>query len=161
MKTILHASLLVSLCGLLLLLTPAAHADSKLLAPLYPGAVPDSVATDNYHAYFLSKDPIEKVRAYYEARMGKLADTSDRAASVNDAQALMCPLDAVTICMGKILMPQGRVAAYLKDVTEAYNAGLRLEAKRRAPQVAAPINKEDEAALTKAGLPTRAELQAA
>lgn len=83
-----RAVLLASLAALaMLVLQPAmAAAGDKLLAPVYPGAVAvdiplNSGQTEQYYTgeasspfvrVFLSKDPIEKVRAFYEQKFGRM-----------------------------------------------------------------------------------------
>ncbi|MEG6551718.1 hypothetical protein V6C53_15940 [Desulfocurvibacter africanus] len=77
--------------AILALLPAAAVAGDKLLAPVYPGAVAAGVPTDPeqfpsgsrysneagspFARVFLSKDPIEKVRAFYEQKLGAMDNT--------------------------------------------------------------------------------------
>ena len=51
------------------------RAQSNLLAPVYPGAVMSPQRGDKTQLVFLSKDPVEKVKSFYSAKIGKL--TSD------------------------------------------------------------------------------------
>jgi len=48
-------------------------AQSKLLAPVYPGAVKSSLRSNKTQSVFLSMDPIKKVKSYYNSKVGKLS----------------------------------------------------------------------------------------
>lgn len=159
MNTIRRASLLGILCGTMLL--PFTSAAPRPLAKLYPGAIRDTAASNAYRIVLLTHDPIDKVRAYYESRVGKLVDAEDYSVRDNDGRAMMCHIDGLTICYGKILMSQGNVARYLKHVTDAYDAGLRLEARRSERPAQPPSDSASEAALANAGMFTNAQLEAA
>lgn len=134
MKTISRTTSLGIMCGALLL--PSIQAAPELLAPPYPGAVPDTADTNIYHATFLTRDPVEKVLAFYQPKVGTLHDAMDYSIEDNNGKWLMCPMNNTTICLGKILMKQGLVAGYLRDVTLAYDAGVKLMARRSAGEVA-------------------------
>lgn len=148
-------------CGATLAPSTGAAQTQKLLAPAYPGAVRDTTASDVYHVVLLSRDPIEKVRAYYRARVGKLDDANDYSVRDNDGRALMCQPGGYSICFGKILMTQGNVARYLKHVTDAYDAGVRVEGRRRHLPEAPPPDSAGEAMLAQSGFYTQAQLEAA
>lgn len=114
------------------LLAPAAHAAQTLLAPEYPGAVADQAAADERYA-FLTHDPIEKVRSFYQAHRIKLVDGSDSLAPGYHLCARQVPFGTVNQCYSKVLLGQSGTAHYLKHVTEAYDAGLVIQAKARKP----------------------------
>jgi hypothetical protein len=77
----------LALLAILALLPVAAAAGDKLLAPVYPGSVAVDIPASNqpyaeeyymgeanspFARVFLSKDPIEKVRAFYEQKLGPM-----------------------------------------------------------------------------------------
>jgi hypothetical protein len=92
--------------------------------------------------------------------VGPLADAADHSSPDNDALALMCRLDGHTVCCGKILMTQGNVARYLKHVTDAYDAGVRIEGRLpdRPKQLAAD---DDASEPAPPGMLSAADLKAA
>jgi len=157
-NTIHRVPLLAILCGIIPL--SAARSAPSLLAPSYPGAVRDSTASNPYRVALLTRDPIEKVRAFYQARVGPLADAADHSSPDNEALALMCQLDGHTVCYGKILMSQGNVARYLKHVTDAYDAGVRIEG-RLPDRPKQPTADDDASEPAPAGTLSAADLEAA
>lgn len=126
------------LAALLLLIAPAAQAAHTLLAPVYPDAVHDAASDSDYYQSFFTRDPIEKVQAWYQSQGIKLANGSDTG---NDATRGLCmrnvPLGTVNKCYAKVLLGQSGTARYLKSVVDAYSAGIVLQAKAREPEHAA------------------------
>ncbi|HEY3521615.1 MAG TPA: hypothetical protein VGK80_11340 [Rhodanobacteraceae bacterium] len=117
-----------------LLLAPTAQAAQILLAPIYPGAVADQTARDERYAFFFTRDPIEKVRAWYQTHGFKLGDGSDSRSPGYGLCGRTVPLDTVNKCYSKVLLGQSATAHYLKDMTDAYSAGLVIQAKEREPE---------------------------
>lgn len=124
----------VALC---LLVAPAAEAAHTLLAPVYPGAVHDAASDSDRYQSFFTRDPIEKVQAWYQAQGIKLADGSDWHNSTTHGLCMRnVPLGTVNKCYSKVLLGQSGTAHYLKDLTEAYSAGIVIQAKERKPEPA-------------------------
>ena len=122
-----------------LLLAPAVRAAEVLLAPVYPGAMHDTLADDDHYQFFFTHDSIESVRAYYAGQKVALADGTRQGDFA--AQGLCMrnvPLGTVNRCYSRVLMPQGVVARYLKDMTLAYDAGLVIQAKAPEPKAVEP-----------------------
>jgi len=123
---------LVALC---LLIAPAAQAAHTLLAPVYPGAVHDAASDSDYYQSFFTRDPIEKVQAWYQAQGIKLADGSDSRNSTTHGLCMRnVPLGTVNKCYSKVLLGQSGTARYLKNVVDAYSAGVVVQAKEREPE---------------------------
>lgn len=116
-----------------LLLIPAARAADTLLAPVYPGAMHDRLADDDHYQFFFTDDSIENVRAYYARQNVALVDGTKRGDFTHGLCMRNVPLGTVNRCYSKVLMTQGLVARYLKDVTLAYDAGLVIQAKAPEP----------------------------
>ena len=123
---------LVALC---LLIAPAAQAAHTLLAPVYPGAVHDAASDSDYYQSFFTRDPIEKVQAWYQAQGIKLTDGSDSRNSTNHGLCMRnVPLGTVNKCYSKVLLGQSGTARYLKSVVDAYSAGIVIQSKEREPE---------------------------
>ncbi|MGN6729575.1 MAG: hypothetical protein ACTHJG_07070 [Rhodanobacteraceae bacterium] len=123
---------LVALC---LLIAPAAQAAHTLLAPVYPGAVHDAASDSDYYQSFFTRDPIEKVQAWYQAQGIKLADGSDSRNSTNHGLCMRnVPLGTVNKCYSKVLLGQSGTARYLRNVVDAYSAGIVIQSKEREPE---------------------------
>lgn len=118
-----------------LLIAPAAQAAHTLLAPVYPGALHDQATDGDRYQFFYTRDPIEKVQAWYQAQGIKLANGNDAG---HDATHGLCmrnvPLGTVNKCYSKVLLGQSGTARYLKSVVDAYSAGIVLQAKEREPE---------------------------
>lgn len=123
--------------ALLLLIAPAAQAAHTLLAPVYPGAVHDATSDSDAYQSFFTRDPIEKVQAWYQAQGIKLVDGSD---SRNFTTHGLCirnvPPGTVNKCYSKVLLGQSGTARYLKNGVDAYSAGIVIQAKERKPEQA-------------------------
>lgn len=128
-------SVLKVLVALCMLIAPAAQAAHTLLAPVYPGAVHDAASDSDYYQSFFTRDPIEKVQAWYQAQGIKLADGSDSRNSTTHGLCMRnVPLGTVNKCYSKVLLGQSGTAHYLKSVVDAYSAGILLQAKQREPE---------------------------
>jgi hypothetical protein len=113
-----------------LLVAPAAQAAYKLLAPVYPGAMHDQLADDDHYQFFFTHDSIDKVRAYYAGQNVALVDGARQSDFATHGLCMRkVALGTVNQCYAKVLMAQGLVARYLKDMTLAYDAGLVVQAK--------------------------------
>ena len=97
-----------------------------LLAPVYPGAVPDPNAGDITVRVFLSKAPLDKVMAFYTARLGKMMPGSD---IESDAAQFNCPADQEVPCYAAEVMDQSQVARQLRDMTQAKVVGVMIQGK--------------------------------
>ena len=128
-------SVLKVLVALCMLIAPAAQAAHTLLAPVYPGAVHDAASDSDYYQSFFTRDPIEKVQAWYQAQGIKLADGSDSRNSTTHGLCMRnVPLGTANKCYSKVLLGQSGTAHYLKSVVDAYSAGILLQAKQREPE---------------------------
>jgi hypothetical protein len=147
-----------------LLLAPAARAADRLLAPVYPGAMHDRLADDDHYRFFFTHDSIENVRAYYARQNVALVDGTRPGDFTHGLCMRNVPLGTVNRCYSKVLMAQGVVARYLKDVTAAYDAGLVIQAKAPEPAATqAPAQSTGNADLDKLQAQlaaTQAQLQA-
>jgi len=122
---------LVALC---LLIAPAAQAAHTLLAPVYPGAVHDAASDSDRYQSFFTRDPIEKVQAWYRAQGIALADGNDSRGFATQGLCMRnVPLGTINKCYSKVLMGQSGTAHYLKSVVDAYSAGIVVQAKEREP----------------------------
>lgn len=130
-------SALKALVALCLLIAPAAQAARTLLAPVYPGAVHDPSSDSDHYQFFFTRDPIEKVQAWYRAQGIALVDGSNARAFETHALCMRnVPLGTINKCYSKVLLGQSGTARYLKNVVDAYDAGIVIQAKGREPEPA-------------------------
>ncbi len=110
-----------------------AHAGA-VIAPVYPGAVPDTAAGDVTVRVYLSHDPLKKVTAWYSAKVGAMSKSAAitlwNADSVetNTGRPLGETDPKVDIeRLGRVLMTQSEVVRALKDMTQTKDIGVLCE----------------------------------
>ena len=69
----MSANKIILFIGFILMSCSIAPAQSKLLAPVYPGSVASPLRSDKTQSVYLSKDPIKKIESFYNGKIGKLS----------------------------------------------------------------------------------------
>ena len=126
------------LVALTLSVSAAPVVAAKLLAPVYPGAVYDALASaQSGHAkVYLSHDSLATVKSWYQKKLGKGEDFNLQCETSTRADN-MTRCTAFRVLKSNVIPPGG-------SMVEAYDAGVQLKGWQKAPR-SAPASGQNDA----------------
>jgi len=127
----MSANKIILFIGFILMSCSIAPAQSKLLAPVYPGSVASPLRSDKTQSVYLSKDPIKKIESFYNGKIGKLSSKDP----ITESYFLVNLGNTPVVSYGKTLLTPNQISRQegYPD-PDAKNAGVLLLAKTSSGQ---------------------------